>query len=163
MDIFIRITPRFLPRVENIFILQNLRMTSSDRATVVAAAVGAVVLVMLAGKVVWRSLPSTPPATSKGRRRRRGLVARQPLPAINACADEQASLRPGERLVWHFRHGESTANLAERQAIQADTARGDGLTTERKRHESDAAYADAPLTDVGIQQAERKRHEISGC
>ena len=91
------------------------------------------------------------------------LVARQPLPPINACADEQAArLRSGERLVWHFRHGESTANVAEREAIAADEARGDGLATERKRQECDPAYADAPLTAAGIQQARDRRAEIAG-
>ena len=98
--------------------------------------------------------------------RRKRLIARKPLSmraAINACADEQASqLRSGERLVWHFRHGESTANVAEREAIAADTARGDGLTTERKRQECDSRFADAALTAAGIRQAEQRRAEIEG-
>lgn len=97
--------------------------------------------------------------------RRRGqkrLVARRALPAINACADEQASrLGSRERLVWHFRHGESTANVAEREAIAADTARGDGLATERQRQECDDAFSDAPLSATGIQQAEVRRIEVA--
>jgi hypothetical protein len=89
--------------------------------------------------------------------RRKRLIARKPLSMrVNACADEQASrLRSGERLLWHFRHGESTANVAEREAIAADTARGDGLTTERKRQECDRRFADAALTAAGIRQAEQ--------
>jgi broad specificity phosphatase PhoE len=95
--------------------------------------------------------------------RRKRLIARKPLSAINACAEEQASrLRSGERLVWHFRHGESTANVAEREAIAADVARGDGLTTERKRQECDSRFADAALTVAGIRQAEQRRADIAG-
>ena len=97
------------------------------------------------------------------RRPRRLLFSRQPLPAINACADAQADkLRSCEKLVWHFRHGESTANRAEKEAIKADTERGDGKDIERRKQEEDGEYADAPLTESGIQQAEERRVDVAG-
>ena len=64
--------------------------------------------------------------------------------------------------MWHFRHGESIANVAERRAIQIDKARGDGRNTERKQQETDSSFADAPLTATGIQQAEARCDDISG-
>jgi len=94
-------------------------------------------------------------------RKRRRLVART-MSAINASADEiVGSVRGTERVVLAFRHGESTANVAEREAIAVDTARGDGLTTERKRQECDGKFGDAPLTAAGVRQAEERRQDIS--
>lgn len=89
------------------------------------------------------------------------LVARRPMLPVNACADG-VELVPGDRLVWHFRHGESTANLAGKAARAADTARGDGEQTFTREHEADVTYADAPLTATGMQQASERRTEIAG-
>ncbi|EOD15806.1 hypothetical protein EMIHUDRAFT_119243 [Emiliania huxleyi CCMP1516] len=89
----------------------------------------------------------------------RRLVARAPVPDVNACMD-RVELRAGEKLVWHFRHGESAANAAGQVASEADGDRGDGLCTERQRHEADADYADARLTATGIAQAQARRADL---
>jgi broad specificity phosphatase PhoE len=119
----------------------------------------AVAAVGLGGGLLLLALRGVRLRRRDGRRR----VSREPLPAVNECADERAArMRGGETMVWHFRHGESTANVAEREAIAEDAARGDGLTTARKQQECDSAFADAPLTAAGIRQAEEKRSEIAG-
>lgn len=89
------------------------------------------------------------------------LVAQQPLLPVNACADDLVLSAPGDRLVWHFRHGESTANCAGKAARSEDQARGDGLATALRQHEADLSFADAPLTELGIEQAKQRKAEIA--
>ena len=90
------------------------------------------------------------------------LTAEEPMLPVNATADTLTVSGPDRLLVWHFRHGESTANLAGKRASAEDKARGDGLATALRAHEADVAFADAPLTETGIQQARDRKAEISG-
>lgn len=93
-------------------------------------------------------------------RRRLVLVARHPMPIVDACMDGTVLL-DGERLVWFFRHGESLANAAGRLAMAADKARDDGLDTERVQHEVDMNFSDAALTETGIAQASARRADTA--
>jgi broad specificity phosphatase PhoE len=55
------------------------------------------------------------------------------------------------KLVWHFRHGQSTGNAAREKAMSADE--GTGNTKHADAYRADALYADTPLTKKGREQA----------
>lgn len=55
------------------------------------------------------------------------------------------------KLVWHFRHGQSTGNAARVRALAADA--GTGKHIHEDRYHKSQEYADTALTDLGKQQA----------
>eukprot|EP00931_Biecheleriopsis_adriatica_P046884 TRINITY_DN26976_c0_g1_i1.p1 TRINITY_DN26976_c0_g1~~TRINITY_DN26976_c0_g1_i1.p1 ORF type:complete len:338 (+),score=43.43 TRINITY_DN26976_c0_g1_i1:32-1045(+) len=63
------------------------------------------------------------------------------------------------KMVWHFRHGESTGNVAKHEALALD--RASNTTENYMRYEKDISLADAPLTDSGIQQASAAAQQVS--
>lgn len=67
-------------------------------------------------------------------------------------------LPPGAKLVWHMRHAQSTANVAKEKAKALDRKKA-GFANERAANE-DILLRDAPLTDVGLKQAEVTRDTV---
>ena len=52
------------------------------------------------------------------------------------------------------------ATRARPPTRDADAARGDGAKTAERAHEADAAFADAPLSAAGMEQARGRRDEV---
>lgn len=71
-------------------------------------------------------------------------------------------LSAGCKLVWFFRHGQSTANAAFAAATAADRQDGhaDGEGESFMRYKADIAYIDAPLTSAGLAQAVAAQQKI---
>jgi len=65
----------------------------------------------------------------------------------------------GSKLVWHVRHGQSTGNVAKEIARAADNGTGENL--HEIQYQAETAYIDAPLTDLGLSQAEKAREYVA--
>ncbi|CAE7683969.1 unnamed protein product [Symbiodinium pilosum] len=65
----------------------------------------------------------------------------------------------GSKLVWFFRHGQSTGNAARLRAMDADKAAGGG-SAHLQAYMTGTDYVDAQLTAHGAEQAEATRTQI---
>eukprot|EP00746_Dinoflagellata_sp_MGD_P084091 gnl/MRDRNA2_/MRDRNA2_33412_c0_seq1.p1 gnl/MRDRNA2_/MRDRNA2_33412_c0~~gnl/MRDRNA2_/MRDRNA2_33412_c0_seq1.p1 ORF type:complete len:361 (-),score=52.99 gnl/MRDRNA2_/MRDRNA2_33412_c0_seq1:286-1368(-) len=63
------------------------------------------------------------------------------------------------KLIWHFRHGQSTGNVAKAKARAKDGTKRGG--PELAKYEKDPAYIDAPLTPKGMEQAQSARQAVA--
>jgi len=61
-------------------------------------------------------------------------------------------LQSGDKLVWHMRHAQSTGNVAKEAARASDA--GTGEKHHELEYQESLAYVDAPLSEVGLRQAE---------
>ena len=68
------------------------------------------------------------------------------------CNDQDMVHEGRDMLVWYMRHGESTGNVAKNAAWAADE--GTGRTAHFEAYITNMEYADAPLTELGCQQAQ---------
>lgn len=83
-------------------------------------------------------------------------------PKVNNSGDELAVNRSNNaKLMWLFRHGQSTGNVAKSAAQAEDKARGDGKTTCEDVYVQDTANLDAPLTALGVEQAEETASKVA--
>jgi len=92
------------------------------------------------------------------------VVARLPANLEETCCNNgdrlAEQLRAGGKLVWHFRHGQSTGNAAKKAARAADE--GTGRKDSDARYRADESLADAPLTELGVEQAQEARARVAG-
>ena len=72
---------------------------------------------------------------------------------------DDIAVEPEQKLVWHVRHGQSTGNLAIREAMAADE--GTGATANQDRYQQSVEYIDTPLSDEGQLQATRAAQLVS--
>eukprot|EP00928_Gymnodinium_smaydae_P054050 TRINITY_DN37893_c0_g1_i1.p1 TRINITY_DN37893_c0_g1~~TRINITY_DN37893_c0_g1_i1.p1 ORF type:complete len:308 (-),score=36.00 TRINITY_DN37893_c0_g1_i1:74-958(-) len=77
----------------------------------------------------------------------------------NSGDDLAVNLAVDDKLVWLVRHGQSTGNAAKEKARAADEGTGQRLHEDKYRNE--VAYIDAPLTELGLQQAEEGRQLVA--
>ena len=80
------------------------------------------------------------------------LTLRNPL-LWNTSEWRDATITQGEKLVFFFRHGESVANVAKREALREDRARRDGKFSAEEAYRNWELLADAVLTPEGEAQA----------
>eukprot|EP00933_Yihiella_yeosuensis_P022410 TRINITY_DN17656_c3_g1_i1.p1 TRINITY_DN17656_c3_g1~~TRINITY_DN17656_c3_g1_i1.p1 ORF type:complete len:376 (-),score=53.46 TRINITY_DN17656_c3_g1_i1:81-1172(-) len=67
----------------------------------------------------------------------------------------------GGRLLWFFRHGQSTGNVAKIVAMEADERSGGG-TKHFWAYKTCSDFVDAPLTAHGESQAKAAQREVAG-
>ena len=90
----------------------------------------------------------------------RTLQLSRPL-LLSAEGCRQATPSPAQKLLYFFRHGESTANVARRHALDADKERDDGLPTSIEVYRTDRLYVDAHLTPAGQAQAREAAAKVT--
>eukprot|EP00931_Biecheleriopsis_adriatica_P013091 TRINITY_DN114419_c0_g1_i1.p1 TRINITY_DN114419_c0_g1~~TRINITY_DN114419_c0_g1_i1.p1 ORF type:complete len:342 (-),score=67.87 TRINITY_DN114419_c0_g1_i1:4-1005(-) len=75
--------------------------------------------------------------------------------------DSLAEKQPADgKLLWYFRHGQSTGNAAKLLAMQADQAAGGG-TKHLDAYTTSFEYIDTPLSEAGKLQALRAQEVVS--
>eukprot|EP00747_Dinoflagellata_sp_TGD_P184908 gnl/TRDRNA2_/TRDRNA2_41008_c0_seq1.p1 gnl/TRDRNA2_/TRDRNA2_41008_c0~~gnl/TRDRNA2_/TRDRNA2_41008_c0_seq1.p1 ORF type:complete len:306 (-),score=57.42 gnl/TRDRNA2_/TRDRNA2_41008_c0_seq1:65-982(-) len=85
---------------------------------------------------------------------------------VNNSGDDLATdVPPGGKLLWLFRHGQSTGNVAKEAARAADRKAWEldptAAPTAEMRYISSTDYIDAPLTELGLEQARAARLQIA--
>lgn len=79
---------------------------------------------------------------------------------LGNSGDLLALSRPdGGKLLWFVRHGQSTGNAAKMIAWAADAR--EGGAEHQRRYEHSLAYIDAPLTELGTEQASTARERVA--
>mmetsp|Transcript_17 Transcript_17/g.55 ORF Transcript_17/g.55 Transcript_17/m.55 type:complete len:373 (-) Transcript_17:99-1217(-) len=83
---------------------------------------------------------------------------------LRNCSDSLARCMPeGSKLIWLFRHGQSTSNVALEGALEGDRRlkQADGYGEHFLRYKNDCTHTDSPLTSKGEAQALEAAAEIS--